>query len=429
MLRAGNLTSLAVGLAGLAGAFALLAPGVAVAAPGDGGPVGIAALAQAPKSFTDTYSCDLSAFGTHISPVSVSATLSFPASVQVGRKLAITLKTASVTLPSSVLSQLAHVVSFDLSAAVTVRQGNSLTVPLKGKNPVSGTLAGLPAGTATGSVLFTDPGKATVKVPAPKLDFTPRTSAGSGTTPPDITCTTTAAAKDISVTVSPPAGTTGPLYECAVTAFGITEKILVHFPMSITSSGTRKTGSTDTVTLVIPDFGPFSPGTSSVKFTSSLQVLGAQPGTIALSKRITDISAATARVPGKFALTKTGTDRILIPKKFTLTFKVSSSGVTVSLGLSCTIHMSHIPVGLTIKVTKGHPQPSPTPTNTNNGGQGQGNGTPNGAPSTGGGAAPGTDLAAAAGGLAMVASGGGLVLLGGRRRRRGDAGPAGPAGP
>src|SRR5215472_5930398 len=212
MLRAGNLTRLAVGLAGLMGACTLLTPGVAVAATGDGGPAGIAALALAPKTSTATYTCDLSAFGTHISPVSVSATLSFPASVQVGQKLIITLKTASVTLPASVLSQLTHVVSVDLSAAVTARQGNSLTVALKGKNPVSGTLAGLPASTATGSVLFTDPGTATIKVPAPKLVFTPRVSAGTATAPPALTCTTTAATKDTSVTVNPRAGTTGPLY-------------------------------------------------------------------------------------------------------------------------------------------------------------------------------------------------------------------------
>jgi hypothetical protein len=436
------LTRLAVGLAALTGAFALLAPGVAVAAPpvpaaagvaaapGGGGPAGIAAMALAPKSFTATYSCGLSAFGAGIAPVSVSATLSFPASVQVGRKLDITLKTASVTLPSAVLSQLTHVVSVGLSAPVTVHQGNDATVALKGKTPVSGTPAGLPASTATGSVLFTDPGTATVKVPARKLVFTPRTSAstsagtsaGTATAPPAIICTTKTAATDVSVTVSPPAGTTGPLYECAVTAFGVTQKALGHIPMSITSSGSRKTGVTDTVTLVIPDFGPYPPGTRSVKFTSSLQVLGAQPGTIALSKMITDISARTARVPGKLALTKTGTDRILIPRKFIVTFDVSLNGVAVSFKISCAIHMSHVPVGLTIKVTKGHPrpQPSPTPTATDNGGQGQGSGTPTGAPDTGGGAAAGADLAVAAGGLAMVVSGGGLVLLG-RRRRRGPA--------
>jgi hypothetical protein len=412
-----------VGLACLTGVLTLLAPGIAVAAPGDGGPVGIGGpggLALTPaKSFAATYSCDLSAFGTSVAPVSVSATLTFPATVQVGEKFTVTLKTAAVTLPSSVLSKLTHVVSFDLNAAVTVHQGNDFSVKLKGSNPVPGTLTGLPAGKAAASVIFTDPGSGTVKVPAPSLVFTPRT--GTGSAPPAITCTTTAATRKIPVTVSVPAAAKGPLYQCGI---GSSENVVGHVPVTITSSGSRTTGSTDTVTLTIADFGPYPQGTSSVKFTSSLRVLGAQPGTIALSKDITDLASATARVPGKLALTKTGTDKILIPQKFTVTVAATSNGITVSIPIKCTIHMSKVPVGLTIKVTAGHPQPSPTPTSTNNGGQGQGSGTPNGAPDTGGGAAPGADLGMAAGGLAIVVSGGGLMLIGRRRRHRGDtAGP------
>jgi hypothetical protein len=194
--------------------------------------------------------------------------------------------------------------------------------------------------------------------------------------------------------------------------------------MTITSSGTRSTGHTLTVTLSSPDTGlggPYGQGATSVSFSGTLPVLGAQPGKITLAKTTTDVTSPTFRVSGKLRLTKPGADRILVPDKFT--FTVHGPAGTLPLVLACTIDMSHAPVGLTFKVAKAHVRPHPTgsstPTSTpTGGGQGEGGGTPVGAPETGGGFGPGGDMAAAVTGLAVLLSGGGLLFLARRRARR-----------
>jgi hypothetical protein len=423
MLRAGKLASLAIGLACLITGFTLLAPGAATAATTPGGrPIGFAAMTTPPKTVTSQYSCDLSAYGSS-TPVTLNATLAVPTTAQADAPLEITLKTTSATLPPSVLSQLPGVVSFDLTAAVTAQQASSASVPLSGTNPVSGTLTGLPAANATGTVTFpstgTTSGIGVIKAPAPMLTFTPHT----GTTAlKAITCTTTAAKQDIQVTVI--VGTSGPLYKFTVFNGRATTTFFARFPMTITSSGTRTTGKTDTVTLVV-GFGGFPSG-ASVSFSGDLPVRGAQPGKIALAKTTTDATGATFTVSGKLRLTKSGTDQILVPEHFT--FTVNQSGF-LPIVFTFAIKTSPTPVGLTFKVTKGHVQPHPHPTGSptsastapGGGGSGQGSGTPVGAPATGGGSGPAGDLGAAAAGLAILLSGGGLVFFARRRRGQGAA--------
>jgi hypothetical protein len=428
MFRAGKLTSLAVGAACLIGAFTLSAPGLAIAAtasPAAGGPIGLAALAAKPQTFTSQYSCDLSAYATGTSPVTLSATVTFPASVQAISPLDITLNTTAASLPSGVLSKLTGVTSFDLSGSLTAKEaGQTASVPLHGSIPVSGTLTGVPAGKATGSVSFPTAGAGAIEVPAPTLTLTPNT----GTTAlAAITCTAKAAAKDIAVTVTPQViGTKGPLYKCDISLLDLTSVALIHMPMTVTSSGSRTTGQTDTVTLVAGT-GPYPSDSTSIKFSADLPVTGAQPGKIAVTGTVTNLNSSLTRASGKLHLTKAGTDRILVPEKFTLKFDLESSGVIIPVAFACAIQTHPVPVGLTLKVTKGHTQPhpttSPTPTSTatGNGGQPEGSGTPSGAPETGGGTGPGADMAAAAGGAAIVVSGGGLVLFG-RRRTRAKAG-------
>lgn len=418
MLRAGRFT--AAGAACLVAAVALLAPDVAVAAPGGAGPVSFAALAAKPNTFTSQYSCDLSGYGTGIAPVTISATLAFSETVQALSPLGITLTTTSASLPSTVLSKLTGVTSFGVSEELSATEaGESATVPISGTIPVSGTLTGVPAGKATGSIAFPVAGKGAIQVPAPALTFTP--NVGS-TAQPVITCAPKAAAKNVAITVTQQViGTKGPLYECLVKIADVSASALIHIPMTVTSSGTRTTGKTDTVTLVVGLGGPYPAGTTSIEFSSDLPVTGAQAGTIALSTTVTDLKSTVTRASGKLRLTAAGTDKILVPEKFTLSLDLAESGLLVPVVFTCAIKTHPVPVGLTIKVSKaaGQPQPTSSPTGTpSNGGQPEGSGTPSGAPETGGGTGPGADLAVAAAGMAIAFSGGGMVVLGRRRRRK-----------
>jgi hypothetical protein len=419
MFRAGKLTCLAVGTAGLGVTFAMLAHGTAMAATGSGGPISFAIMAAQATTVTSTYSCDLSGFGTGIQPVTVDATVSVPRSVEALTPLDVTLTTTKVTLPSTVLSKLTGVVSFDLAATVKAKEdGASASFPLSGQEAVSGTLTGLPAVSAkpesSNPIGFPLTGTGQIEVPVPNLTFTPSTSGG---TLQAITCTTTAATRDISVKVTALTfGSKGPQYQCSDSDGTVSVPILARLPMTVTSSGTRTTGKTDTVTLAIDVAGlltPPAPTENSVSFSGDLPVTGAQSGTITLATRTTDVSSTTFRVAGKLALTKAGTDHILAPDKFKFTLN------PLGIALTCTIKKSPPPVGLTVTVTAApSASPSPTVSSTSNGGQPEGSGTPAGAPATGGGTGPGADMAVAAGGAAIAFSGGGLVIFGRRRGRR-----------
>jgi hypothetical protein len=406
-------------IGGLAVCFTALAPSVARA---DGGPLSIGSMLTPPTTFTAQYSCDLSGYGSGIPPVTLSATVTVPGKAQTTLPVPITLQTTSVALPSSVLSQLSGVVSFDLAATVTATQQGqgSAVVPLSGQNPVSGTLTGLPAAKASDTIplAFQFPGTGKIEVPARTLTFTPHTSTAALSA---ITCTTTATTRDIPITVTDRViGTTGPLYKLVVTRSSIdSEELLVHVPMKVTVSGNRTAGNTVTVTLKVGCCGPYPPGTTAISFSADLPVVGAQPGKIALSESITDLTSAVTRASGHLRLTKAGTDRILIPEKFISTFTLLVQGGQIPFVFTFTIKKSPAPVGVTLKVAKAHahPQPSSSPTPTTSGGQPQGSGTPSGAPGTGGGTGPGGDMAVAAGGLAMVLSGGGFLILARRRRR------------
>jgi hypothetical protein len=447
MFRAGK-TCLAVP-GGLAVAFMMLAPGMALAAagsgPADSGPAGsgpavsFALLAAPPKTVTATYSCDLSAYQSGSSPVTISATTIVPATATTVTPVDVTLKTTSVVLPSPVLSKLSGVVSFDLTASVTAEQsGASVPLALSGTNTVSGTLKGLPAATAASStdpsqaLVFSLPGSAQIEAPPTTLTFTPHTNTGSLTA---ITCTTTTAKKDITITVTVGViGTKGPLYDCDVTAAVAgqsvkLEEFRAHVPMKVTSSGSRTTGETDTVSLVAGVGGFFPLGAASAKFSANLPVTGAQPGNVAMSEPITNLTSLQTSASGKLPLTKAGTDQILVPEKFTFAYTAPVSGIpgSVPFTWACTLVTKPAPVGLTLKVTaaSGQPHASSSPTSssgTGNGGQPEGSGTPSGAPATGGGTGPGADMAVAAGGAAIAFSGGGLVIFGRRRNRNRNRG-------
>jgi hypothetical protein len=423
MFRAGKSTCLAAFAACLVAALTLLAQGSATAATaaraittttGNGGPVSVVGVAANAKTFPVTYGCDLSAYGTGISPVTVSTTLAFPLTAYAGFPSIVELSSDSAPLPAAVLTKLSGVTFFDISATATVKHATVAAAKLSGTAPVAGTLKGLPAGAAAGLVTFPAQGTAVVEVPAQNLTFTPHTATGALA---PITCSTTAKTQDVTVDVKLlVVGTSGPLYECALKTGDVSETAGIRVPMAITLSGTQTTGTTDTVTLTVGSGSGSSPA-ETVSFSSWLPVSGAQQGRITLARTVKNFTSDTLKVSGALRLTEPGTDRILVPQEFAITAKQGTTSATIT----CAIKTKPVPVGLTVKVTKGsgaHPTASPTSTGTGNGGQAEGSGTPSGAPDTGGGTGPGADLAAAAAGMVIVVSGGGLVALGRRRSRK-----------
>lgn len=385
---------------------------------------GVVAAVTAPTTITSKYSCDLSGYGATIPAATLSATVTIPASVAAGSELHLTLATtASDALPAAVLTALKGVTSFDVSAELAQQPGVANTVSpvsVAGTAQAPATLTAVPAATATGSAEFTSPGSGVIMAPAPTLTIAPLIGAKALTA---ITCTTSDAIKNVKVTVTPPIiGTSGPLYACVLSVAGVgTETVDAHIPATITASGTRTTGKTDTVTYSTGAFGPWTTGSSSVSVAvdvaTSLSVTGAQPGQISISQPI-DPASAVLKVSGKLALTKAGTDHILVPKKLGITLKETSGAITITGTYTCTLTTTPTPVGLTISVTRaggstlgsGSPTPTATPTSTQTG-------VPVGAPDTGGGTASGVGVGAVAAGGVIALSGGGLVLASRRRRR------------
>jgi hypothetical protein len=132
-----------------------------------------------------------------------------------------------------------------------------------------------------------------------------------------------------------------------------------------------------------------------------------------LRKYTTDTSSATFRVSGPLYLASPGTDQILFPSKFTLTIfgpKNPVSGKPLSIVLSCRSKAST--VALTLKVTG-----KPTATGGGGGGTAASGAVPAGAPNTGGGPRPGSDVPMAVGGAALLLIGAGFVVVAARRRR------------
>jgi hypothetical protein len=436
-----RLTACLKGVAVLAlSALALAAPatGAAAAQSADpGGQFRVASLLTPPTKVTSSYSCDLSAYGTGLTPVTLSGTLSVPASVIADSAADVTVTTtASDALPAAVVTALAGVKSFNIATTVDAKELTLTgTAALTGTATAPTTLTTLPIVTATGSVDFSQsvPGSAgfpfagagTVTAPAKSLTITPHTSTG---TLASITCTTTAAAQDVKVTVTPETiGTKGPLYACTYTSRGVRlDKQFWHVPSTITTSGAATTGKKLTVTYQTDAFGPtFWAGATSVSYAGSLAVIGAQPGKVVLDQAV-DENASHLKLSGKMPLTKVGTDRFEVPKKFTMTITFPGTAGPATLDFGCTLTAATAPVGRTVTVHKApaghhpHPSHSPTPTSSPTPSQGVlGGGTPTGAPNTGGGlGSVGGGLGMALAGLGVAGAGGVLVLGGWRLRRR-----------
>jgi hypothetical protein len=335
-----------------------------------------------------------------------------------------------------VIAALAGVTSFNLSSSVTAEEDGATLGPisLAGTAQAPATLSTLPAITATGTATggFPIGGTGGITAPATPLVITPEINTVALAA---ITCSpTTAGSVNVKVTVTEPtAGTSGPLYACVLAAGAISVPQNAHINATMTASGSKTTGSTDTVSYTNDQLGSLIQGVSSAQFSASLPVTGAQTGKIILDQPLS-VTAANPTVSGTIKLTAAGTDQILIPQEFTVTATVSATQATVihlawaavhaaagaTVTVKCTLTTSSPPTGLTLSVTQGPGSPQGTASPkapTNPGGQPQGSGFPSGAPETGGGVGSAANVAVVAGGIALAAAGGGLALVAWRRRR------------
>ena len=397
---------------------AIAAGGTAASAAVDGGPI-VPAATSATKTIDVVYSCDMSAYGG-TSPVDMTAVISGPTAVTLGDSADISFSTETITLPPSVITGFQNVTDVSFSAVAAVDDGGStqnatlksFTAPAILLHPTS-IPSTLPLGA---SVTLPAAGTAVVNQPATVV-ITPTDASGKSLTPIQCSADTSAASQSISITVNAPVITppSGPVYTCS---FSVNGKTLGSasgpLPMSLSASGTRTTGSTDSITLSSPGTGLGGPyqGATAVAFHGSLPVTGAQQGSVSLSRRTTDVSSTTFKVTGHLTLTKPGTDRVHLPQTFTFTLYGPSGSQPVVL--SCKSKASPSPVALTLKVT-GQPtvEASVTPVATPSPAT---SGTPVGAPATGGGR-PASSLPLVAGGAALLAFGGLGLALAARRRR------------
>ena len=401
----------------------------------------LAAATSTVKTVKADYTCDFSAYGTGIQaspPVSVTAAID--TSWPVNQPDDITLANDAITLPAAVTAKLSHVDSIVIASQVTAKDATKATIALAGLVSTDATSAPaeIPAITSLGQVTFAAKGSnGSVALPAQSITVTPM----AGTTAePVITCTTATAAQDVAITVG---DASGPFYHCTSTVAGQSpDQSAGPVPLTITETGTKKTGDSLTIGLTSSNVASLisaaesaTVGTTLDKavFSADLAVTGAQSGTVHIAKTITDLSATTFSASATLKLTKKGTVKIDIPSKFGLA--LSASG-TVVLDLACTLVTTPAPVALTITVAQGPaPTPSATPSATSSTGGTEdtdatpdATSTPVGGAATGGGVTPGSDMPLALGGAALALTGGGLLLarVTVPRRRKARPGTAQP---
>jgi hypothetical protein len=437
MRRFSSLIALAIALTGvLTGGIALSGGSAAFAASGMA-PVGPPPPPGAQKTSTVGFSCDLSAYGYHTgNPVTIDVSLSYPTTAVEGTSVGVVMTNTSASLPSSVSSQLTNVTSIGVTATVGVQDATTDTFTVKESTipeVLPSPVTELPSNnTATGLVTFAKAGTAEVETPPSSVVFTPY---GTGSvTFPAIPCQPVGAYiadNPVSVTAPPPTATSGPEYACKSSdSSGDTYAYAGHLPMTVTMSGNRSAGATDTVTLASPSTGlgaPYPAGTTRIVYSGNLALTGAQSGAVKLSGTTSDISSTTFAVSGNLKLSEPGTDHLLLPSRLTLdAYNSAGQGF---FGLTCTSEASPAPAGLIFTVTRtasstSSSQASATGSansgNAGSGGTANGQGLPVGAPDTGGGRGPGGSLPLIGGGLALLLAGGAALVVAEKRRRKGQ---------
>ena len=438
------------GLAAAASAGVIAMGAGAGAATTTSGPVGSPATASGQSSVpTNTtqhaFSCDLSGYGGSASAEG-TATFTLPTKTTAGGLTTTTFKTPALPLSAAEAQKLASADTFTLTAPALTAKDSSGAAPKISVYPGVGSLSTTPAQilpmTSSATMAFQHVGQGAISVNA-GFTITPMTG---DTAMPAIPCVMHAGPLSYPLTVAapasatppapqptgpptalPPGASSGPVYRCVLGFTGVpgskqTFPLTAPLPMTLTASGSQKTGHTVLVTLSSGSQGlgaPYPlPNTVAVAFSGALAVKGAQSGAIPLHRTTAQVGKSTFTVSGPLYLTKPGTDRIYLPHQFAFTVVgpyFPGTHTRVDFNLACTAASSVI--GLRLNVTG---QPVGGGAGSQGGGTAATGAVPVGAPNTGGGPRPGSDLAMVLGGVALLLLGGGGAVYAARRRRLGQ---------
>jgi len=436
-------------LSGLAAAASagLIAVSTAASASGPASPVisalpNAAAAAAGLQVFTTTYSCDTSVLNSapdQPSPgdITVSATLTVPASVVEGKSAPVSLTTQVASLPAGAAQEFPAVNSIALSAVTPLSGLPGHEVVLTGfSGPVAALATQLPAIKASGGLTLNEAGVTTLTSPA-QISLTLNKPSGDAATA--LKCgasgATTLKIKVTAPAPPTPAPPAGPDYTCAFTAnipgVGTLPTFSGPVPFLASVTGNRTTGSTDVVSLA-PNLGGDSIssvlggldglGIAGTAFAAEVPVTGAGHGAIEVSGKTVGLTSKIFTGAGRLYLPNPGTYHLLAPKAFTFAIvgpsvRIAGKTTTVTITMGCKLTSGTDSVLTRLTVT-GKPAPA-----SGNGGTTNGSGTavsgaaPAGAPNTGGGTAPGSALPLVLAGAALLLAGGGGTVFALRRRR------------
>lgn len=401
----------------------------------------VAAAASAPQMVTGNYSCDTSVLRSSQNapapgPLDLSLTLTAPSEGIQGTSADVTLGFPASPLSSGVSADIPAADSITLSGTGPVNATASPGVAFSGSGgAVTANATELPAVTATGTLPLTATGTGTTTITAP-AEIRLNLSAG-GKVVAYLLCDGNAGEVKINVIAAstPPPGVvppTGPVYTCTVSIPFEKKPIALGsgpIPFKASVTGHRTTGSTDRVSVGV-DLGSATvalgggSGLAGTAFYAVVPVTGAGHGSIPVKGATNAKKGQVFAGSGSLFLRAPGTYRIWAPKWVTLTMysnpvKLRGRSITISATLSCTLSSKTASVLYRLTVT-GKPVPLTT---SGNGGQGEtsANGAvPVGAPGTGGGPRPGSDLPMVFGGVALLLLGGGGAVYAARRRRLGQ---------
>jgi hypothetical protein len=407
----------------------LTASAVVLLVPAAAGAATVAGLTTpaAQWSWSLQYWCDFSAYGV-TDPVTVAATWRAPKLVTTGRPAQMSITVAAITPPAGADQALSTVSTVTAAESGTVLSGSGnadAALSLRGAAAASSP-GQFPAITMTAPVNSSRDGYYSLNSLG-ALTITPASASGPLTA---VSCSLHTGLVSDPITVATPGQLVppGPLYTCSFNHGEYGDASPTEMTLALT--GSRTTGSQVSVTLTTNMYLIGSYGVlprSFYSFTAQLPVTGAQTGQVPLSEHTTNVSSDAFRLTAPLRLTRAGTDRIWFPPAFTFIQGFTAHGTTpaTSIPLVCRIVPTQARTWIPLQVT-GHPSgPSTAPATTGaggSGGTGPDRGTaatgavPAGAPDTGGGPRPGSDLPLAAAGLALLLLGGGALGYAARRR-------------
>jgi hypothetical protein len=396
--------------------------------------------ASAPQTVTEPFSCDTSTLrrsqtAPNPGSLDLSLTMTAPAIGVVGKSANVTLGYPATPLSSGVSADIPAADTITLAGTGPVNATSGPGVAFSGSGgPVAANATGFPAVTATGALPLTAVGTTFITVP-PEIQVN---LVAGGKVVAGLQCNGNTGQVKINVTAPPPTPPvvvppSGPVYSCTMT-IPFSNKVQSlgsgPIPFQASATGHRTTGSTDLVTAglnlgsAVSMAGAAAAGIAGTAFSASLPVTGAGHGSITVKGATKGLTSQIFTGSGSLFLRDPGTYRIWAPKWFTWTvfsprIKYRGKYITISSTMSCTLSPGTASVLYRLTAT-GKPVPATVP---GSGGQGEtsANGAvPVGAPNTGGGPRPGSDVPMVLGGVALLLLGGGGAVYAARRRRLGQ---------